>query len=164
MKPARAEGGSGPTPFCDSGVRNISFALAHGPSLRFRPGSSVTLSGAVLWRTSFLYPLSPSPYDEGGASFQITGLWYSASVEWRAIAPVAVELGVDNDHFSVLPEATPASARLKAVFYVRLTVWPEAAVDFLSNPDPLAHLQKELPLAAPDVKTFYTPGPKGSRD
>lgn len=35
---------------------------------------------------------------------------------------------------------------------------------FLANPDLVARLQQGLPLAAPDFKTFYTPGPQGYTD
>lgn len=35
---------------------------------------------------------------------------------------------------------------------------------FISNPDLVARLEKELPLSAPDSSTFYTPGPKGYTD
>jgi N-ethylmaleimide reductase len=35
---------------------------------------------------------------------------------------------------------------------------------FISNPDLVARLERGLPLAAPDFKTFYTPGPKGYTD
>jgi len=35
---------------------------------------------------------------------------------------------------------------------------------FLSNPDLLERMEKDLPLTAPDFSTFYTPGPKGYTD
>jgi len=35
---------------------------------------------------------------------------------------------------------------------------------FISNPDLVTRLEKQLPLAPPDFKTFYTPGPKGYTD
>ncbi|MBS2030511.1 MAG: alkene reductase [Deltaproteobacteria bacterium] len=35
---------------------------------------------------------------------------------------------------------------------------------FLSNPDLVIRLEKNLPLAPPDPKTFFTPGPKGYTD
>ena len=35
---------------------------------------------------------------------------------------------------------------------------------FLANPDLVARLQRGLPLNAPDLATFYTPGPKGYTD
>jgi N-ethylmaleimide reductase len=35
---------------------------------------------------------------------------------------------------------------------------------FISNPDLVARLERGLPLATPDFKTFYTPGPKGYTD
>jgi N-ethylmaleimide reductase len=35
---------------------------------------------------------------------------------------------------------------------------------FISNPDFVARLERGLPLATPDFKTFYTPGPKGYTD
>ncbi|MHB8879039.1 MAG: alkene reductase [Myxococcaceae bacterium] len=35
---------------------------------------------------------------------------------------------------------------------------------FIANPDLVTRLEKGLPLAAPDPKTFYTPGPKGYTD
>jgi N-ethylmaleimide reductase len=35
---------------------------------------------------------------------------------------------------------------------------------FISNPDFVTRLEHGLPLAAPDFKTFYTPGPKGYTD
>jgi N-ethylmaleimide reductase len=35
---------------------------------------------------------------------------------------------------------------------------------FLSNPDLVRRLERNLPLTAPDMATFYTPGPKGYTD
>jgi len=35
---------------------------------------------------------------------------------------------------------------------------------FLANPDLVERLRKDVPLNAPDLKTFYTPGPKGYTD
>jgi N-ethylmaleimide reductase len=35
---------------------------------------------------------------------------------------------------------------------------------FIANPDLVGRLARGLPLAAPDFKTFYTPGPRGYTD
>ncbi|WP_247646642.1 hypothetical protein [Deefgea sp. CFH1-16] len=35
---------------------------------------------------------------------------------------------------------------------------------FISNPDLVARMQHNLPLAEPDANTFYTPGPHGYTD
>ncbi len=35
---------------------------------------------------------------------------------------------------------------------------------FLANPDLVTRLERGLPLNAPDLATFYTPGPKGYTD
>lgn len=35
---------------------------------------------------------------------------------------------------------------------------------FIGNPDLVSRLEKNAPLAAPDFKTFYTPGAKGYTD
>jgi N-ethylmaleimide reductase len=37
-------------------------------------------------------------------------------------------------------------------------------VPFLANPDLVERIKKQAPLNAPDMSTFYTPGPKGYVD
>jgi N-ethylmaleimide reductase len=37
-------------------------------------------------------------------------------------------------------------------------------VPFLANPDLVERIRKQAPMNAPDMATFYTPGPKGYVD
>ncbi|MGC4119375.1 MAG: hypothetical protein QM765_33375 [Myxococcales bacterium] len=118
--------------FCETGRRNVARALAHGPSLKFRPWRSLTLSGSLLFTKAQLYPFAPLPFDPGTRSLELDGLWCSASVSWRAAAPLSIEAGITSNSFSVLPEEV-ASARLDMVFFLRFTLYPVALVERLAG-------------------------------
>jgi hypothetical protein len=122
----------GPGTYPSLGSRNSWAVLAHGPSIEFKPIRSLCVSATLLSMTTFLRELPHSPYgQEPDPRFnQRSGLWFSASVDYRVVEAFAVGVGVGNDVFSVLPEAAQRySAPRPIVVLVRLSLWPASIFD-----------------------------------
>jgi len=126
-----------------------------------------------------------SPY----GAFNATGAYPDVETQFLQLARELSSIGmlylhlVDHSAMGAPPVPADFKTRLRAAFnglfivsggFDRLTA--EAALverrgdlvafgrPFLSNPDLVARFRKGAPLAAPDMATFYTPGPKGYTD
>jgi len=126
-----------------------------------------------------------SPY----GVFNSTGPFAELDAQYRALAQQLSALGLAYlhvlDHSAMGAPAVPASikAELRAAFKgvfilaggfdraLAETALAQGQADliafgrpFISNPDLVARLQHNAPLAPPDMATFYVPGPKGYTD
>ena len=126
-----------------------------------------------------------SPY----GAFNATGAFADVEAQFLQLARELSSIGllylhlVDHSAMGAPPVPADFKARLRAAFsglfivsggFDRTTA--EAALaekrgdlvafgrPFLSNPDLVERLRDGAPLAAPDMATFYTPGPKGYTD
>ncbi|HEY3446861.1 MAG TPA: alkene reductase [Myxococcales bacterium] len=115
------------------------------------------------------YPEIDQTYRELVGELAGTGIQYVHVVDHSAMGAPAVPASLKRELRAVWPRTYIASggfdrASAEASLEAKEADLVAFGRPFLSNPDLVARFEKGLPLAAPDFKTFYTPGPKGYTD
>lgn len=116
-----------------------------------------------------LYPAMEADYAYLAAQLNATGMMYVHLVDHSAMGAPAVSDSIKATFRSTFKRALILSggydaARAESDLEAGKCDLVAVAKPFLANPDLVARWESAAPVNAPDMDTFYTPGPKGYTD